>query len=50
LNLAVLGGGIRMPLFQVAEALPVPVANAMPLEEAAATYLPPVRPRKQDRN
>jgi hypothetical protein len=48
-NIAVLGSGVRMPLSQVVEEVPVP--DVAPVEEAAATtYVPPVLPRKQDRN
>jgi hypothetical protein len=51
-NIAVLGSGVRMPLSQVVEEVPVP--DVAPVEEAAATFVPPVvppvRPPKQDRN
>ena len=52
LQLAVLGGGVRMPLVEVAETTPVPqavpvVARPVPL---APVYVAPVYPRKQDRN
>jgi hypothetical protein len=50
-SFAVLGGGVRMPVVQVAEAVPVPVVKVVPVEEAVATtYVPPVFVRKQDRN
>ena len=47
MQLAVLGGGVRMPLIQVVEAQPVPIfVDASP----RIPYVPPVYPRKQDRN
>jgi len=53
MQFAVLGGGVRMPLIQVAEAPQVPVfvdASAQVLDVAPAPYVAPVYPRKQDRN
>lgn len=53
-TLAVLGGGVRMPLVQVVEAPPVAVVEAppavVPLAPPPPPYVPPVYPRKQDRN
>jgi hypothetical protein len=57
-TLAVLGGGVRMPLVRVAETQPVPVvvtpaAPASVAEvraPAPVAYVAPVHPRKQDRN
>jgi hypothetical protein len=62
LSLAVLEGGIRMPPILVAEATPVPtqavgvappveaIPVAVPPEFPPPIYVPPVRPRKLDRN
>lgn len=58
LTLAVIGGGVRMPLVRVAETPPAPVILAAaapvilaaPAPVTAARYVAPVRPRKQDRN
>jgi hypothetical protein len=62
LSLAVLEGGIRMPPILVAEATPVPtqavavvppveaIPVAVPPELPPPVYVPPVRPRKPDRN
>ena len=56
LQLAVLGGGVRMPLVQVAEVTPVPTPAPAPvvapqaLAVLAAPYVAPFYPRKQDRN
>jgi hypothetical protein len=52
-TLAVLGGGVKMPLIPVAEVRPTPVVEVTPPAprvEAAAPYVAPVLPRKQDRN
>jgi hypothetical protein len=62
LSLAVLEGGIRMPPILVADATPVPtqavgvappveaIPIAVPPELPPPVYVPPVRPRKPDRN
>ena len=55
LQLAVLGGGVRMPVAQVVEAQPLQAAPVVVPEAAAvavapAPYVAPFHPRKQDRN
>jgi hypothetical protein len=53
LILAVVGGGVRMPLIHVVEVHPAPVVEVVqpaPVVVAQAPYVAPVLPRKQDRN
>jgi hypothetical protein len=55
LTLAVLGGGVRMPLIHVVEVRPPPVVEVVQpapviAAVAPAPYVAPIHPRKQDRN
>ncbi len=54
LQLAVLGGGVRMPLLPVVEMAPLQAESVavapVPVQAAPAPYVAPIYPRKQDRN
>jgi len=55
LQLAVLGGGVNMPLIPVVEtsvvpAAPIVLTTPLLVPAAQAAYVAPVYPRKQDRN
>jgi hypothetical protein len=50
LELAVVGGGVRMPLVEVVETPVLAVVTAPVILPAPRAYIAPVYPRKQDRN